>query len=100
MLLSSSTEKLLQRAETERENLKSDGGKKDAASAEEWRKQPVAGRLKHALVKGIDKYIVADTEEARQSAARPLHVIEGPLMAGMSEVGDLFGRHCRRRNRI
>ena len=56
-----------------------------------WRKEPVEERLKHALVKGIVDYIDADTEEARQTSKRPLDVIEGPLMAGMSVVGDLFG---------
>ena len=56
-----------------------------------WREAPVAERIKHALVHGIDKFIEADTEEARQVAARPLDVIEGPLMAGMNVVGDLFG---------
>jgi 5-methyltetrahydrofolate--homocysteine methyltransferase len=57
----------------------------------EWRKLPVAKRLEHALVKGIDDYIIADTEEARHGYARPLQVIEGPLMDGMNVVGDLFG---------
>jgi 5-methyltetrahydrofolate--homocysteine methyltransferase len=56
-----------------------------------WRGAPVAERLKHALVKGIDAYIEADTEECRQSLPRPLDVIEGPLMDGMRVVGDLFG---------
>ena len=56
-----------------------------------WREQPVNKRLEHALVKGITDYIVEDTEEARLSAERPLHVIEGPLMDGMNVVGDLFG---------
>nr|WP_140986622.1 methionine synthase [Asticcacaulis tiandongensis] len=56
-----------------------------------WREGPVAERLKHALVNGITEFIEADTEEARQQAERPLHVIEGPLMAGMNVVGDLFG---------
>jgi 5-methyltetrahydrofolate--homocysteine methyltransferase len=56
-----------------------------------WRETPVAERLAHALVHGITDYIVQDTEEARQSVARPLHVIEGPLMDGMNRVGDLFG---------
>jgi 5-methyltetrahydrofolate--homocysteine methyltransferase len=56
-----------------------------------WRKEPVEERLKHALVKGIIDYIDTDTEEARQKCKRPLDVIEGPLMAGMSVVGDLFG---------
>src|SRR5213595_44369 len=58
---------------------------------EAWRAEPVEGRLKHALVKGITDYIDTDTEEARQKCQRPLDVIEGPLMAGMSVVGDLFG---------
>jgi 5-methyltetrahydrofolate--homocysteine methyltransferase len=57
----------------------------------EWRGWPVAKRLEHALVKGIDAHIVEDTEEARLSAERPIHVIEGPLMDGMNVVGDLFG---------
>ena len=56
-----------------------------------WRERPVDERLTHALVAGIDAYIVEDTEEARLAAARPLDVIEGPLMAGMNVVGDLFG---------
>ena len=56
-----------------------------------WRDAPVAERLAHALVHGITDWIVADTEEARLSVARPLHVIEGPLMDGMNRVGDLFG---------
>ncbi|ADU13522.1 methionine synthase [Asticcacaulis excentricus] len=56
-----------------------------------WREGTVEERLKHALVHGITEFIEADTEEARQKAERPLHVIEGPLMAGMNVVGDLFG---------
>ncbi|HWD20405.1 MAG TPA: methionine synthase [Verrucomicrobiae bacterium] len=56
-----------------------------------WRQETVERRLEHALVKGIVDFIEADTEEARQKYARPLQVIEGPLMAGMSVVGDLFG---------
>ena len=67
---------------------------KDAASekaAQEWRGWPVAKRLEHALVKGIDMYVVEDTEEARLSADKPIEVIEGPLMDGMNVVGDLFG---------
>ncbi|MCC7256768.1 MAG: methionine synthase [Gammaproteobacteria bacterium] len=56
-----------------------------------WREWPVNRRLAHALVKGIDEFIVADTEEARLQATRPLDVIEGPLMDGMNVVGDLFG---------
>jgi len=56
-----------------------------------WRARPVAERLSHALVEGIDAWIVEDTEEARLAAAHPIEVIEGPLMAGMNVVGDLFG---------
>ncbi len=58
---------------------------------EAWRLGPVEDRLSHALVKGITDYIEADTEEARQKYPKPLEVIEGPLMAGMNIVGDLFG---------
>ena len=81
-----STERLLQAAD----RFKGDGvvAKKEDA---EWRSRPVAERLKHALVKGIDEFVVEDTEEARQQFDRPLHVIEGPLMDGMNVVGDLFG---------
>jgi len=56
-----------------------------------WREQPVAARIAHALVHGITEFIEGDTEEARLSVERPLHVIEGPLMDGMNVVGDLFG---------
>src|SRR6185369_9370182 len=56
-----------------------------------WREAPVESRLSHALVHGIVDFIDADTEEARQKHARPLQVIEGPLMDGMRIVGDLFG---------
>jgi methanogenic corrinoid protein MtbC1 len=56
-----------------------------------WREWPVEKRLSHALVHGITQYIDEDTEAARLTVARPLHVIEGPLMAGMNIVGDLFG---------
>jgi 5-methyltetrahydrofolate--homocysteine methyltransferase len=67
--------------------------KKDAAEVveDEWRKGTVEDRLSHALVKGIVDFIELDTEEARKKYARPLLVIEGPLMAGMNVVGDLFG---------
>ncbi|MBB5705864.1 methionine synthase [Sphingopyxis panaciterrulae] len=67
---------------------------KDAAqekAAEEWRGWPVQKRLEHALVKGIDAYVVDDTEEMRLAMDRPIEVIEGPLMDGMNVVGDLFG---------
>jgi 5-methyltetrahydrofolate--homocysteine methyltransferase len=65
----------------------------DAApsAADAWRQLPVEGRLSHALVKGIDTFIDADTEEARKKYPRPLDIIEGPLMDGMRVVGDLFG---------
>ncbi|QAY77653.1 methionine synthase [Sphingosinicella sp. BN140058] len=63
---------------------------KEKAEAE-WRGWSVEKRLEHALVKGIDAYVVEDTEEMRQRADRPIHVIEGPLMDGMNVVGDLFG---------
>ncbi|KAF0136373.1 MAG: 5-methyltetrahydrofolate--homocysteine methyltransferase, partial [Xanthobacteraceae bacterium] len=56
-----------------------------------WREKPVGERLTHSLVHGITEFIEQDTEEARQQASRPLHVIEGPLMDGMNHVGDLFG---------
>ncbi|MFL6586997.1 MAG: methionine synthase [Luteimonas sp.] len=83
---SDSTERLLDLAERYK-------GKKGAARVENtaWREAPVQQRLTHALVHGIDQYVVEDTEEARQSFTRPLDVIEGPLMAGMNVVGDLFG---------
>ena len=71
------------------ENIKAKG--KAKVKDEAWRSQPVEERLKHALVKGIVDYIDLDTEEARKKSERPLDVIEGPLMAGMSVVGDLFG---------
>jgi len=71
------------------EKVKSKG--KISAKDEAWRSAPVEERLSHALVKGIVEHIEADTEEARQKVTRPLEVIEGPLMAGMSVVGDLFG---------
>ena len=77
------------------ERLKlADGGgaaEKQRAIEEEWRKGTVEQRLSHALVKGIDTHIDADTEEARSKLGRPLAVIEGPLMDGMGVVGDLFG---------
>ncbi len=57
----------------------------------EWRKLPVEERLRHALVKGLDQFVIEDTEEARLKAVRPLDIIEGPLMDAMNVVGDLFG---------
>ena len=68
-----------------------DGAAADSGKDLAWRELPVRERLSHALVKGITEFIEDDTEEARQAAERPLHVIEGPLMDGMNVVGDLFG---------
>ena len=79
------TEKLLDYAETVKE-----GDKKELKTLE-WRNQSVEKRLEYALVKGVVEFIDEDTEEARQNFAQPLEVIEGPLMAGMNVVGDLFG---------
>lgn len=79
------TEKLITFAET----VKAKG--KVEVRDEAWRNNSVEERLKHSLVNGITEYIELDTEEARQKYARPLEVIEGPLMAGMNVVGDLFG---------
>jgi 5-methyltetrahydrofolate--homocysteine methyltransferase len=73
------------------EKLKNVGAVVSEKKAEEWRNGTVEERLSHALVKGIDTYIEIDAEEARVKLGRPLLVIEGPLMAGMSVVGDLFG---------
>ena len=81
------TERLLAIAEKFREQA----GKSEAKN-EAWRSDPVEKRLEHALVNGITDYIEADVEEARAAAAKPLDVIEGPLMAGMNVVGDLFGQ--------
>lgn len=83
---SDATDRLLDFAETVKGT-----GKKKTGEDLSWREAPVAERMKHALIKGIDKYIVEDTEEARQSFDRCLQVIEGPLMDGMQVVGDLFG---------
>ncbi len=68
-------------------------GQEERKSGEDlaWRDAPVHERLSHSLVKGINKYIIEDTEEARQVAGHPIEVIEGPLMDGMNVVGDLFG---------
>ena len=73
------------------DKYKGDGSVETKAKDLAWRQEPVAQRLAHALVKGIDQYVVEDAEEARQQAERPIHVIEGPLMDGMNVVGDLFG---------
>lgn len=72
------------------DNYKGGGATKEVED-EEWRSHSVEKRLEHALVKGITTYIVEDTEECRQKCARPIEVIEGPLMNGMNVVGDLFG---------
>jgi 5-methyltetrahydrofolate--homocysteine methyltransferase len=80
------TERLLELAETVK------GKGKINIIDEEWRKGSVEDRLSHALIKGIVEFIEVDTEEARQKLPKPLQVIEGPLMAGMSIVGDLFGQ--------
>ena len=80
------TERLLEFAETVKDQKKA-----NKVNDLEWRKQSVEERLKHALVNGWIEYIEEDTEEARQQLAKPLQVIEGPLMDGMNVVGDLFG---------
>jgi len=80
------TERLLEAAE----RYKGDGAARRVDDLE-WRKLPVEGRLSHALIKGLDEFVLEDTEEARLKALRPLDVIEGPLMDGMNVVGDLFG---------
>ena len=79
------TERLLSIADTVR------GETRETAQDDAWRSLPIADRIQHALVNGIDSHIEADVEEARQAADRALHVIEGPLMDGMNVVGDLFG---------
>ncbi|ARC88920.1 methionine synthase [Rhodovulum sp. MB263] len=81
------TERMLELAE----KYRGQGGGKTREKDMSWRELPVGKRLEHALVNGITEFIEADTEEARLAAERPLHVIEGPLMAGMNVVGDLFG---------
>ncbi len=80
------TERLLDVAE----NFRGGGARKEVIDVA-WRQEPVEARLEYALVKGITEFIIADTEEARQTLPRPLDVIEGPLMRGMNVVGDLFG---------
>ena len=80
------TERLLDFAE-QFKGVKKEAQKEDL----EWRERPVEKRLEHALLRGIDTFIVEDTEEARVKYERPLKVIEGPLMDGMGIVGDLFG---------
>jgi 5-methyltetrahydrofolate--homocysteine methyltransferase len=84
------TERLLEIADQYKDDAASTGKATKNESAD-WRSWPATKRLEHALVKGIDEFIETDTEDARQQAERPLHVIEGPLMDGMNVVGDLFG---------
>ncbi|PSU25083.1 methionine synthase [Photobacterium phosphoreum] len=72
-------------------NYRDSGAVEEDRTLQEWRSWPVEKRLEHALVKGITEFIVEDTELARVNADKPLEVIEGPLMAGMNVVGDLFG---------
>ena len=81
------TERLLEIAD----KYKGEGGGAEKQEDLAWRELPVAKRLEHALVKGIDAFVEADTEECRQQFERPIQVIEGPLMDGMNVVGDLFG---------
>ncbi len=81
------TERLVEAAP----RFKGDGAAREKTADLAWRGWPVEKRLEHALVHGITEFIEPDTEEARAKAERPLHVIEGPLMAGMNVVGDLFG---------
>ncbi len=81
------TDELVRFAET----VRGDGASVMNRTAEDWRSWPVEKRLSHALVKGITEFIEQDVEEARLACARPLLVIEGPLMSGMNVVGDLFG---------
>lgn len=79
------TERLLDFAETVK------GSKKEKGVDLSWREKPLQDRITHALVKGIDAFIIEDVETARQQAAKPIEVIEGNLMIGMNVVGDLFG---------
>ena len=81
------TDRLLAEAETYRDQGGGQTRERDLA----WREAPVNERISHALVHGLNEFIIEDTEEARQQAERPLHVIEGPLMDGMNIVGDRFG---------
>jgi hypothetical protein len=87
------TERMLVRTQKERDiaDQRKRGGVAAPVSKVSWRDLPIAERLTHALVKGIDEHVNKDTEEARLAFPRPLQVIEGPLMSGMNVVGDLFG---------
>jgi 5-methyltetrahydrofolate--homocysteine methyltransferase len=82
------TERLLEVAEQYKDQKSGAAAKGQDLS---WRELEVSKRLEYALVNGVDEYVIEDTEEARQATTRPLDVIEGPLMAGMNVVGDLFG---------
>lgn len=88
-------DRLINYAQKEKERIEQEKNNKDGVVKEkkvdEWRTKPVEERLKHSLIKGIQEFVIQDTEEARQKYPRPLHVIEGPLMEGMSIVGDYFG---------
>jgi len=96
---SNATERILQYAATLEPKCTPTAVRKKGVSAEvlsgetvtTWRELPVEQRLAHSLIKGIDEFVVNDTEEARKCSESPLHVIEGPLMDGMNQVGDLFG---------
>ncbi|SHI37776.1 methionine synthase (B12-dependent) [Hymenobacter daecheongensis DSM 21074] len=83
------TERLVDFAETVKDQKSNN--QQLTTNNQEWRSLPVAERLQHALVRGITEFIDEDTEEVRRQVGRPLEVIEGPLMAGMNVVGDLFG---------
>ncbi len=80
------TERLLDYAETVKDNKKDEN-----VAVQEWRNEPLQDRITHALVKGIDAFIIEDVEQARLESERPIEVIEGHLMIGMNVVGDLFG---------
>merc|ERR1719316_1970331 len=88
-------ERILKFAEEEKERKAAGGGAAVKKNKLEWREKPVEERLTHSLVKGISEYVDEDTEEVRalmdSQGKKPLEVIEGPLMAGMNVVGDLFG---------
>ena len=80
-----STERLVKFAE----GIKNEGKKEEKEDA--WRQLPVIDRIKHSLIRGLDEFIEQDVEEARSLFSRSIELIEGPLMGGMNEVGDLFG---------
>jgi len=84
-------ERLLKFAEEEKERKEAGGDAVVKVNKLAWREKPIQERLTYSLIKGISEFVDEDTEEARQMIKSPLQVIEGPLMAGMNEVGDLFG---------